>query len=101
MEMVQRACEELLVDAMVPTRRQLVILAFPVFFLVQSADKKQIVRTREVFSQGAILRRLAVFWVNRLRKVLVEHLLPVGLVGAKEMCYFPGHSYLPTENQTF
>ncbi len=34
MEMVQRACEELLVDTMVPTRRQVVVLAIPGFFLV-------------------------------------------------------------------
>jgi hypothetical protein len=34
MEMVQRACEELLVDAMVPTRRQVVVLlSIPVFFV--------------------------------------------------------------------
>ncbi len=34
MEVVQRAHEELLVDAMVPTRRQVVVLAVPGFFLV-------------------------------------------------------------------
>jgi hypothetical protein len=34
MEMVQRACEELLVNAMVPTRRQVIVLAIPGFFLV-------------------------------------------------------------------
>ncbi len=84
MEMVQRACEELLVDAMVPTKRHVVILAIPGFFLVQSADQKQINCMQEVLSQGAILRRLNDFWVNGLRKVLVEHLLPVGLVAAKE-----------------
>ncbi len=31
-----------------------------------------------------ILCRLGNFWVNRLREMLVEHLLPVGLVAAKE-----------------
>ncbi len=34
MEMVQKACEELLVDAMVPTRCQVVVLAIPGLFLV-------------------------------------------------------------------
>ncbi len=82
--MVQRACEELLVDAMVPTRHHVVILAIPGFFLVQSADQKQIGRTQKVLSQGTIMRRLDDFWVNRLWKVLVEHLLPVSLVAAKE-----------------
>ncbi len=33
MEMIQKAHEELLVDAMVPTRRQVVVLVIPVFFL--------------------------------------------------------------------
>jgi hypothetical protein len=45
MEMVQRACEELLVDAVVPTRCQVVLLVIPGFFLDQSADQKQINRT--------------------------------------------------------
>ncbi len=58
MEMVQRSREELLVDAMVPTRRQVVILAIPGLFLVQRADQEQIDCTQEVLSQGAILRRL-------------------------------------------
>ncbi len=31
-----------------------------------------------------ILCKLGNFWVNRLREMLVEHLLPVGLVAAKE-----------------
>ncbi len=39
---------------------------------------------QEVLSQGAILRRLVDFWDNRLWEVLMEHLLPVGLVVAKE-----------------
>jgi hypothetical protein len=56
----------------------------PCFFLIQSANQEQINCTQEVLSQGAILRRLGNFWVNRLREVLVEHLLPVGLVLAKE-----------------
>ncbi len=30
------------------------------------------------------MRQLGNFWVDRLRKVLVEHLLPVGLVAAEE-----------------
>jgi hypothetical protein len=34
MEVVQRACEELPVDAMVPTRCQVVVLAIPGFFLI-------------------------------------------------------------------
>jgi hypothetical protein len=56
MEMVLRACEELLVNAMVPTRHHVVvILAIPGFFLVQSADQKQINCMQEVLSQGAIL----------------------------------------------
>ncbi len=84
MEMVQRACEELFVDAVVPTRRHVVILAIAGFFLVQSADKKQIYCTQEVLSQGVILRRLDNFWVDGLQKVLVEHLLPAGLVAAEE-----------------
>jgi hypothetical protein len=84
MEMVQRACEELLVDAMVPTRRQVVILVIPGFFLIQSADQKQIDCTREFPSQGVILHQLKDFWINRLRKVLMEHLLPVGLVTSEE-----------------
>ncbi len=84
MEMVQRICEELLVDAMDPTRRQVVILAIPGFFLVQSADQEQIDCTQEVLSQGTILCRLNNFWVDKLRKLLVEHLLPVGLVVAEE-----------------
>ncbi len=84
MEMVQRSREELLVDAMVPTRRQVVVLAIPGFLLVQSADQEQIDCMQEVLSQGVILRRLDDFWVDRLQEVLVEHLLPVGLVVAKE-----------------
>ncbi len=85
MEIVQRACEELLVDAMVPTRRHVVvILAIPVFFLVQSADQKQINCMQEVLSQGTILRWLNDFWIDGLRKVLVDHLLLIGLVAAKE-----------------
>jgi hypothetical protein len=82
--MVQRYCEELLVDAMVPTRCQVGILATPGFFLIQSADQKQINCTQEVLSQGTILHWLDNFWVIGLQKVLVEHLLPVGLVAAKE-----------------
>ncbi len=84
MEMVQRAYEELLLDTMVPTRHQVVILVIPGFFLVQSADQTQIDCTQEVLSQGAILRRLGNFWVGRLWKVLVEHLLSVGLVAMEE-----------------
>jgi hypothetical protein len=38
----------------------------------------------ENLSQGVILRLLDDFWVDRLRKVLMEHLLPVGLVAVKE-----------------
>jgi hypothetical protein len=38
----------------------------------------------EVLSQGAILRQLNNFWINGLWKVLVDHLLPVGLVAAEE-----------------
>ncbi len=39
---------------------------------------------QEVLSQGVILRWLDNFWVNGHQKVLVEHLLPVGLVAANE-----------------
>jgi hypothetical protein len=85
MEMVQRACEELLVDTMVPTRYHVVvILAIPGFFLVQSADQKQINCMQEVLSQGAFLRWLNDFWIDGLRKVLVDHLFLIGLVAAKE-----------------
>ncbi len=84
MEIVQRGHEELLVNAMVPTRCQVVILDITGFFLVQSADQKQIDCTQEVLSQGTILRQLDNFWVERLWKVLVEHLLQVGLVAAEE-----------------
>ncbi len=38
--MVQRAFEELLVDAMVPTRRHVIVMAIPCFFLIQRADQK-------------------------------------------------------------
>ncbi len=83
-EMVQRSREELLVDAMVPTRRQVVILAIHGFFLVQRANQEHINHMQEVLTQGTILRWLNNFWVNRLREVLVEHLLTVSLVAAEE-----------------
>jgi hypothetical protein len=39
---------------------------------------------QKFLSQDAILCRHNDFWANGLRKVLVEHLLPVGLVTTKE-----------------
>jgi hypothetical protein len=39
---------------------------------------------QEVLSQGTILCRLGNFYVDRLQKIHVEHLLPVGLVAAEE-----------------
>ncbi len=84
MDVVQRACEELLVDAMVPTRRQVVVLLIPGYILVLSANQEEVDCMREVFSQGTILCQLGNFWVNGLREMLVEHLLPVGLVAAEE-----------------
>ncbi len=98
--MVQRAYEELLVDAMVPTRCQ-VILAIPGFFLLQSADQKQINCTREVLSQGGILRRLDDFWVDGLQKLIVEHSLPVGLVAAEEYIAELGKAYHVIQVQFF
>jgi hypothetical protein len=76
MEMVQRAHEEPLEDAIVPTRRHVIELAIPVFFLVQCVDQKWINCMQETLSQGTILRRWDYFWANGLRKVLVEHLSP-------------------------
>jgi hypothetical protein len=84
MEVVQRAREELLVYAMVPTRRQVVVLAVPRFFLVQNANQEVVDRMQEVLNQGMILCRLNNFCVDRLREMHVEHLLPVGLVAAEE-----------------
>jgi hypothetical protein len=46
MEMVERVCEELLMDAMVPTRRQVVILAIPGFFLFKVRIKKDQLHAR-------------------------------------------------------
>ncbi len=71
-------------NAMVPTRCQVIILAIPGFFLVKSVDQEQIDCTQEILSQGAILRWLEDFWVNKLQEVLVELLLPAGLVVAEE-----------------
>ncbi len=84
MKVVQRACEELLVDAMVPTRRQVVVLGVPGFFLVQSANQEEVDCMQEVLSQGTILCRLDVFCVDRLWEMHVEHLLPVSMVAAEE-----------------
>jgi hypothetical protein len=84
MEMVQRAREELLVDAMVPTRCQVVVLAIPGFFLIKSANQEEVDCMQEVLSQSLILCRLGNFWDDRLRETLVENLLPVGLVVAEE-----------------
>jgi hypothetical protein len=74
----------LLVDDMVPTRRQVVVLAVPGFFLVQSANQEEVDRTQEVLSQGTILCRLEDFCVDRLQEMHVEHLLPVSMVAAEE-----------------
>jgi hypothetical protein len=51
MEVVQRACEELLVDTMVPTRRQVAIQSL-VFFLFRVHIKKRSI-TCEKFSAKA------------------------------------------------
>ena len=48
MERVQRSRKELLVDAMVPTRRQVVILVIPEFLLVQSAIKNRLIAHKKI-----------------------------------------------------
>ncbi len=47
-------------------------------------NQEEVDCTQEVLSQGTILCRLGDFWVDRLWEMLVEHLLKVGLVAAKE-----------------
>ncbi len=84
MEMVQSACEELLVDDIVPTRHHVIVLVIPGFLLVQSEDQKKINCMQEVLNQGTILHQRDYFRTNRLQKVLMEHLFPVGLVMTKE-----------------
>ncbi len=52
MEVVQRACEELLVDAMILTRHQVVVLAIPGFFLFRVQIKNRSI-ARKKFSAKA------------------------------------------------
>ncbi len=46
MEMVQRACEEIFMDAMVSARRQVDVLAIPVFFCLECKSKKSRLHAR-------------------------------------------------------
>ena len=84
MEMIHWRHHEFLVEHMVSAGCQVDILAIPRRAFVERFDHKKINRSFEIDCQGAIVlrqncRRIDGFW-----KVLVEHLLPVGLVPAQE-----------------
>jgi len=85
MKMVQGLHHKVLMDPMIPTPGcHIDVLAIPWLPLVQRLLEEQVDCTRDVFSQGAIMRRQDHLQSGWLREVIAEDLLPVTQQGTLE-----------------
>ena len=84
MEMVERTRQEILMDPVVPARRQVDILAIAWLLLLQRTDQEKVDRALEVLRHGAILLRTNPRRIDRFGEVCMAHLLPVGKIGSLE-----------------
>ena len=76
MKMVKGLCHKRLPDVVVATRCQLDVLAIPGLIFVESFLQEKLDCTTEVLLQRAVLLGGSHHCIDRLRKVVVHHLLP-------------------------
>ncbi len=87
MEMIHWRHHEFLVEHMISAGRQVDLLAIPVRAFVKRFDHEEINRSFEICCDGAIVLLQNFRRFDGFKKVLVEHLSPVGEVSTQEYIF--------------